>query len=191
MKIKNIILDVGGVLFDDSKRNIEQILNKNCNLIYKNAYGLGFKECLLGYKTVKEYTNSLSNVANFNDISYILNKNNLSISFPLIKENLEYIKQLKTEGYKIYLLTNITEESYNYINSVININSTFDGGIYSYQEHIVKPNPKIYQLLINKFNLKKEESIFFDDKMKNVIVACNLGIKSIVFKSIDDIKNNL
>lgn len=191
MKIKNIILDVGGILFDDSKKNIEQILNKDCDWIYKNAYGSGFKECLLGYKTIQEHINSLHNTTNFNDISYILNKDNLSITYPLIKENLEYVKQLKTEGYKIYLLTNITEESYNYISGIISINKNFDGGIYSYQEHLVKPDSKIYQLLINKFKLNKEESIFFDDKMKNVIAASNVGIKSVVFKSIDDIKNNL
>lgn len=95
------------------------------------------------------------------------------------------------EGYKIYLLTNVTEESYNYINSVISINRYFDGGIYSYQEHLVKPDPKIYQLLINKFKLNKNESIFFDDKIRNAIAASNIGIRSVVFKSIDNIKNNL
>ena len=46
--VKNIILDVGGILFDDSKWNIEKILNKNCDNIYKIAYGQGFKKCLLG-----------------------------------------------------------------------------------------------------------------------------------------------
>lgn len=191
MKIKNIILDVGGILFDDSKKNIEQILNKNCDLIYKNAYGSGFKECLLGYKTIQKHIDSLHNITNFNDINYILNKDNLSITLPVMKENLEYIKQLKTKGYKIYLLSNITEESYNYINSIISINRDFDGGVYSYQEHLVKPDSKIYQVLINRFKLNKYESIFFDDKIKNVIAASNIGIKSVVFKSIDDIKDNL
>ena len=191
MKIKNIILDVGGILFDDSKRNIEKVLNKNCSFIYKNAYGLGFKQCLLGYKTINEHIASLSNTADFNDISYILNKNNLSMTYPLMSENLEYVIQLKREGYKIYLLTNITEESYDYINSVLNIKRIFNGGIYSYQEHLIKPNPKIYNLLIDRFKLNKKETIFFDDKEKNVIVACKVGIKSIIFNSINDIKNNL
>ena len=53
------------------------------------------------------------------------------------------------------------EDSYYYINNIINIDTTFDGGIYSYQEHLIKPNPKIYQLLIDKYNLNKEETIFF------------------------------
>lgn len=191
MKIKNIILDVGGILFDDSKINIEKVLNKNCDLIYKNAYGSNFKQCLLGYKTVKEHINSFSNTNHFKDISYILNKDNLSITYPLIRENLEYIMQLKRNGYKIYLLTNITEENYNYINSVININSTFDGGIYSYQEHLVKPDPNIYNLIIDKFKLNKEETIFFDDKEKSVIAASKIGMKSVVFNSINDMKNAL
>ena len=45
--IKNIILDVGGILFDDSKDNIEKILGKDCDYIYKTAYGKEFKKCLL------------------------------------------------------------------------------------------------------------------------------------------------
>ena len=69
--------------------------------------------------------------------------------------------------------------------------SIFDGGIYSYQEHIIKPDKRIYNLLIDKYNLKRSETIFFDDKEKNVISAINQGISSYVFKSIEDIKNNI
>ena len=189
--IKNIILDVGGILFDDSKKHIENILNKNCDLIYKIAYGTGFKECLLGLKTVKEHIESLSNSTEFEDIKYILTKENLEKSFPLMGKNFEYIKSLKHKGYKLYLLTNITEDSYNYINDVIDINKIFEGGIYSYQEQLVKPNLDIYKLIIDRFKLNKEETIFFDDKEVNITAAYNEGIKGIIFNSIDDIKKNL
>lgn len=189
--IKNIILDIGGLFFDDSKNNIERLLNKKCDSIYKIAYGKGFKRCLLGEISVQEHINSLKNEKDFNDINYILKKENLIKSYPLIKENFEYIRDLKKRGYKLYLLTNITEDSYNYINDLININKTFDGGIYSYQEHLIKPDYAIYDLLINKFNLNKEETIFFDDKEKNVLAANKVGIKSFVFTSIEDIENNL
>ena len=189
--IKNIVLDIGGVIFDDSKKNIEKLLGKNCDIIYKLAYGKSFKECLLGNKKVNEHIESLSNYKEFEDLKYILSKKNLSKSYPLIITNFEYIKTLKKQGYKLYLLTNITEDSYNYINDLININSIFDGGIYSYQEHIIKPDKRIYNLLIDKYSLKKSETIFFDDKEKNVISAINQGISSYVFKSIEDIKNNI
>lgn len=189
--IKNIILDIGGVLFDDSKENIEKILNKNCDEIYKNAYGGGFKECLLGKKSIKEHIKDLSNQKDFQDINYILSAENLSKSFPLITRNFEYMKKLKKQGYQLYLLSNITEDSYRYINQTINIKSIFNGGVYSYQEGIKKPNTDIYDLLVKKFQLNKRETIFFDDKIKNVKAARQVGIKSIVFHSIEDIKNNI
>lgn len=189
--IKNIVLDVGGVIFDDSKQNIQKLLNKNCDNIYKLAYGGGFKKCLLGEISVQEHINSLKNEKDFNDISYILKKENLIKSYPLIKNNFEYIKDLRKRGYKLFLLTNITEDSYNYINELINIDETFDGGIYSYQEHLIKPDYDIYNLLINRFNLNKDETIFFDDKEKNVKAANEVGIKSYVFTSINDIESNL
>ena len=189
--IKNIILDIGGIIFDDSKKNIEKVLNKNCEYTYKIAYGKGFKKCLLGERNVQEYLKSLKDEKDFEDIKYILEKDNLRETYPLIKSNFEFIKKLKQEGYKIFVLTNITEDSYNYINSTINVNDVFDGGIYSYQEHLIKPNYDIYNLVINRFNLNKEETLFFDDKEKNVIAANELGIKAFVFTSIMDIKNNL
>ena len=189
--IKNIILDVGGILFDDSKDNIEIILGTDCDYIYKTAYGKEFKKCLLGKLSIQEYINSLQNEKDFNDIKYILEKNNLKKSYPLIENNFEFIKKLKKDVYKLFLLTNITEDSYNYINSIININDMFDGGIYSYQEHLIKPSYEIYNLVLNRFSLNKEETLFFDDKEKNVIVANELGIKSFIFTSIIDIKNNL
>ena len=189
--IKNIVLDVGGIFFDDSKRNIQKLLNKNCDNIYKIAYGSGFKKCLLGEISVQEHINSLKDEKDFNDISYILKKENLIKSYPLIKNNFEYIKDLRKRGYKLFLLTNITEDSYNYINELININEKFDGGIYSYQEHLIKPDYDIYNLLINRFNLNKDETIFFDDKEKNVKAANEVGIKSYVFTSINDIESKL
>ena len=189
--IKNIILDVGGIFFDDSKQNIEKLLNKNSDNIYKLVYGKDFKKCLLGEITVEKHINNLKGEKEFNDISYILKKENLVDSYPLMKTNFEYIKKLKNKGYKLFLLTNITEDSYNYINDLININKVFAGGIYSYQEGVVKPNHDIYNLLINRFNLNKDETVFFDDKVKNVLAAKEVGIKSYVFNSIEDIENVL
>ncbi len=189
--IKNIILDVGGILFDDSKENLVKLLNKNCDLLYKETYGKGFKECLLGNQTIKEYLNTLKDKDNYQEIEYVLNKQNLYRTYLIMSDNFNYIKKLRQKGYKIYLLTNITKDSYYYINDTINIDSTFDGGVYSYQEHLIKPDVKIYTLLLEKYNLSKEETIFFDDKEKNIIAAQALGIKAILFTSITDIEGAL
>ena len=41
---------------------------------------------------------------------------------------------------------------------------------------------------MNRFCLKKEETVFFDDRKSNVLEASKCGIKSFVFHSIDDLK---
>ena len=58
--IKNIIFDVGGILFDGRLKNIEKLLHKDCKNIYKKAYGGNFKKlfirgnfCSTTYRAVK------------------------------------------------------------------------------------------------------------------------------------------
>lgn len=185
--IKNIVLDVGGILFDDSKSNIEKLLHKNCDLIYKKAYGGNFKQCLMGNMSVKEHLELLKDDGDYLDIKYLFQ--NLSLSMPLLKDNYEYIKLLKEKGYHLYLLSNITEDSFNYINEVLDLKEFVDGGVYSYQEHAKKPEHTIYQTVLKRFQIDPKETIFFDDKLKNVVAANESGLPSIEFKSIKTIKN--
>ena len=55
----------------------------------------------------------------------------------------------------------------------------FDGLIISGKEKMVKPDKKIFQLAIEKFELKVEQTVFVDDKIENIISAQNLGFKTI------------
>ena len=131
--IKNILLDVGGVMFDDSTQNISKILNEDATELCKKVYGKSFKDCILGNQEVTDYIETFKKDNDYNKIKYILNKSNLHISYPLMKENFDYISKLKDKGYNLYILSNITKESYEYIKSTINIDKIFNGGIYSYQ----------------------------------------------------------
>lgn len=189
--IKNIIFDIGGILFDDSLENKDKILNKNSKTIYKKAYGSNYKNCLLGKMKVNKYIESFKNDSDYNDIAYILKKENQDVSLPLIEKNFQYISSLKNKGYNLFLLSNITEDSYFYIKNKIDIDGIFDGGVYSYQEKLLKPDRKIYELIVNRYNLNKEETVFFDDKQKNVDAACEFGIKGVLFRTIEDIEDNL
>ena len=50
----------------------------------------------------------------------------------------------------------------------------------SYQIHHVKPEPEIYQYLLDKYDLKAEDCLFFDDREDNVEAARKLGFSGIV-----------
>lgn len=194
--IKNIIFDIGGVLFDDSDKNLEKALNKNeeeIKSISKVAFGGNFKKCLLGQLDIEDYINELKEKYPelSNELEYVLSPQNYNKTFQIMKDTFNLILELKQKGYKMYLLSNITEDSFKYINNVIDLTKYFDGGLYSYQEGMVKPNYNFYKKLLKKYNLSEKETIFFDDKDKNIQAAKDLGIKSVKFKSVNDIKNNL
>ena len=187
--IENIILDIGGIIIDDSDKNLEKVLNKSkkeIRKISKIAFTGGFRQCLLGNLDLEIHkANVIENNPDIKeDIDKILSPSNFCLSIPIFRDTLDLILKLKENGYNIYFLSNITKETYEYIQNIID---KFDGGLFSYKEHLVKPNEEFYNRLIKKYNLIKEKTIFFDDKLKNVEVGNKIGIKSIEYKSKYDI----
>jgi len=90
------------------------------------------------------------------------------------------LSQLKSEGYKLYGLTNWCSKVYLTMEQ-FPIFKLLDGQIISSEEHLIKPEPEIYQRLFERFNLKPEECIFADDRPENIEGGKVLGMDGIVF----------
>ena len=58
-------------------------------------------------------------------------------------------------------------------------------------EHVMKPDPRIFELALQRFGIKAEETVFIDDNPNNVAGACNLGIHGILFQSTGQLKEEL
>ena len=142
--IKNIIFDIGGIILDDSVENLSKIFGKDMSKVYKKIYSGNFKKCLLGNLSITEYVKEFENDKDYKYISEILEYSKQKIMMPVITENLEYISNLKNRGYHIYILSNLTEETYDYLNSIIDINKYFDGSVFSFKVGIRKPDKEIF-----------------------------------------------
>lgn len=92
-----------------------------------------------------------------------------------------WIKSLKDRGFSIYYLSNYSRKAYEECKESLEFMKYADGGVMSFQEHVLKPDPAIYQRLLDKYNLKAEESVFLDDTQKNVDAALQLGFKAFTF----------
>ena len=92
----------------------------------------------------------------------------------------ELVKELKDNGYNIYLLSNASYNQKNYWPNVPG-NEYFDGTVVSAYVKLVKPQPEIFKYTLDKFGLKAEESLFIDDATLNVEGAIFTGLKGIVF----------
>lgn len=89
------------------------------------------------------------------------------------------VAALKENGYKIYLLSNYSEELFHVHTKGAKFLDVLDGGVVSYQVHALKPDREIYEILLEKYSLKAEECLFFDDRMDNVEGAKKAGIQAI------------
>lgn len=95
----------------------------------------------------------------------------------------EKVHKLKEKGYGIYILSNYSQELFEKHTKDAPFISLADGIVVSYQIHITKPDEKIYRYLLDKYNLKSEECIFFDDREENTEAARKLGIEAITVTS--------
>lgn len=92
----------------------------------------------------------------------------------------ELVRELKKNGYGIYLLSNASMRQPVYWQNVP-VSEVFDGTLISANVHLVKPQPEIYELLCSRFFLKKEECVFIDDSTPNAEGAFFTGMPAIVF----------
>jgi len=99
-----------------------------------------------------------------------------------IDGTVEILRQLKTEGnYRLLALTNWSAETFPIAQKRYDFLEWFEGILVSGQEKLKKPDPAIYQLILKRYKLKSEESIFIDDNLRNIEAARALGIQSIHF----------
>lgn len=94
-----------------------------------------------------------------------------------------WIRQLKKEGYGVYYLSNFSRKAHAECADALDFIPYMDGGLLSYQERLIKPDPAIYRLLLSRYGLAAYESVFLDDTLKNVKGAEAAGMYGIHFLS--------
>ena len=90
------------------------------------------------------------------------------------------LTQLKTDGYRLYGLTNWSKEVYAVIEK-FDILQMMDDRLISSEELLIKPDVAIYDRLCEKFGLVKEECLFTDDKQINIDGAKAAGMPAVLF----------
>ena len=103
----------------------------------------------------------------------------------------ELIRQLKENGYKIYLLSNASYHQTDYWPDIPGY-EYFDGALVSAYEKLVKPQPEIFRLMCERFDLKADECCFIDDSTLNAEGALYCGLHPIVFHDdVDELRQRL
>ena len=193
--IKNVIFDIGNVLTDFrwaefladkgfSKEEVQRIANASVLTpvwaeLDRGAWS--FEEVMAGFvKNDPEIEKELHQA--FDDMTDIVRIRDYAIP---------WVKELKQKGYSVYYLSNFSEKIERESIAGLAFREEMDGGILSWKEKVIKPDPTIYRLLLERYSLVPEESVFIDDLPVNVEAGKKLGIHGIVFQSKEQVQAEL
>ncbi|HUX96030.1 MAG TPA: HAD family phosphatase [Bacteroidales bacterium] len=182
--IRNIIFDLGNVLIsfrpaeyldtqDYSTKDKTRILN---DIFYSREW----LQLDNGDITLPEAIDSIAGNSSLSreEIAHIFNLRT-DLMIPL-HQNADLLPELKKQGFRLYFLSNFPVDMFHEIKSGYYFFNYFDGGVISAEVRFSKPDIRIYKVLLEKYSLIPEETLFIDDLEINVRAAVETGMKGLV-----------
>jgi 2-haloacid dehalogenase len=195
-KIDTIIFDLGGVLIDwnpdyffdtifTSAEEKKFFFDHVCTPDWNEAQDAG--------RTIEAGTNILIQQFPEHEVNIRLfyDKWEQMLNGP-IQQTVDIFKELKeTNQFKFYALTNWSAELFPIALQKYDFLHWFDGRVVSGEENTRKPYKDIYEIMINRYNLTPESTLFTDDNLRNIYPAQELGLQTIHFQNPVQFKNDL
>ena len=107
------------------------------------------------------------------------------------EKTIPWIQGLKAAGYRVLVLSNFSKQAYDTCRDAMSFLDVVDGGILSYRDRVVKPDEAIYKLLMERYELVPEKTVFIDDTPANIKAAESLGWHGIVYGDYDQVVEEL
>ncbi len=196
-KIDTIIFDLGGVLidwnpkyvyrevFNGDEKKVDWFLDTICTSDWNVEQDAG--------RTFKDATEFLINqYPQYKQwIRIYYNRWEDMLGGPIQDSVLLLEKLKKANTHQLYALTNWSDEAFPVALQRYDFLQHFEGILVSGTEKMRKPFPKIYELILDRYNLNAEKSVFIDDNADNVLGAQKVGMKAIQYKNSQQLINEL
>ena len=194
MNIKNIVFDFGGVLVDWNPRHLYKDHFQNTDEMESFLKNICTDEWNIEQdrgRSLSEATIELQNKfpAHSTSIQLFYDKWEVMLKGE-IHGTVTILYKLKKK-YKLYGLTNWSSETIEIAYRRFPFFKEFEGIVVSGTEKLIKPDLRIYKLLLDRYSIKAEESIFIDDNINNVKAAKELGFYAIHFENPAQLETDL
>ena len=173
--MKNVVFDLGRVVFAQDPKKSSDEFKKFFSYVQQTPMPQFWVDYDLGLSTLDDVVRELSAYRGV-DEAYTRELIMLAISRQeTIAPTATLIKDLKRAGYRLFVLSNMSRDFIDFLRQQ-EVYANFEGDVVSCEVGIVKPMSQIYDILLEKFSLDAEETIFIDDRRENVDAAAAKGI---------------
>ena len=174
--MKNIVFDLAGVVV---ARNMERCPQYIMDYFYFINSGNPMPEFWNDYDRGTRSIDSVAqSLAEFRGSDFATAKSRMleAITYQeQVAPTAELIAELKAAGYRLFVLSNMSKEYIEFLRKM-DVVKYFDGEIISGETALIKPEKEIYSLLLERYNLEPEQTMFIDDRKENTDAAAELGI---------------
>ena len=188
MTIKAIIWDLEGVLMVTDDDNLPLTVARKLNAPYEKVREIFFSDTNdkvdLGEITHDQFDEYVLDTLQISREKKYLLEEIITKEFYIDKDLLIKIVAMRRE-YKTGLLSNFSNELRPKIENEWAISCAFDEIIISCEVGMIKPNPAIFNLMLDRLGVKANESVFIDDRIKNIDGAKDMGFHTIFFTDKD------
>ncbi len=178
--MKNIVFDLGGVLFARDRKKCDPELLEFFGFLRAPQMPRFWEEYDRGTNTLEEVTETLVEMTGrpYERCAEVLQQA-IDLQEPIpATEGL--VRDLKAAGYRLYVLSNMAREFIAHLRR-FPVYGLFDGEVVSCEELTVKPERRIYEILLDRYGLAPAETLFVDDRATNIEAAGALGIRGFLF----------
>lgn len=109
-----------------------------------------------------------------------------------IEGTVEILKEIHgSKKYRLYALTNWSDELFHHATERFDFLELFEGIVVSGNEGMKKPDLRIYNLILERYNIEAETAVFIDDSQRNIEAAQKVNIHAIHFQSPEQLRTDL
>lgn len=193
--IKNIVFDIGKVLaFFEPEQHLKNLgydditRQKVMSAVFDSSL---WEEVDRGVLSTEELTDAFVENAPEYERQIREAYEKVGGTTEIMPHTMKWVEDLKTQGYHLYVISNYGEYTFEQTKHKMRFLPYMDGVIFSYQYNVLKPDRKIYETLLEKYQLKAEECVFIDDRPENVEGAKQLGFHGIQFFNFEQASEKL
>lgn len=188
-KIDTIIFDLGGVLidwnpeyvfldaFNGDREKMKWFFDNICTMNWNENQDAGYPIKQATEDLVKQFPKHEKNIRLYYGEWEEMLGGAIDGTVKILKNFIE------SDTYKVVALTNWSSETFPIAQQHFEFLNWFEGIVVSGDEKTRKPFKEIYDICLNRFNIKPEQAIFIDDNLRNINAANTLGIHGIHFKN--------